>query len=93
MKMSMSEANPLELSVGRWGNSLAVRLPAELARELGLQEGSRVQAYVQDGALHVQPERAAHTVESRQRLLERIERLHASLPVTAPVSRDELSRY
>ncbi|NZA02068.1 AbrB/MazE/SpoVT family DNA-binding domain-containing protein [Ottowia beijingensis] len=31
------------MSVGRWGNSLAVRLPAELARELGLREGSTLQ--------------------------------------------------
>lgn len=30
----------VDLSVGRWGNSLAVRLPAELARALGIGEGS-----------------------------------------------------
>ena len=38
--MGANDLNKLELSVGRWGNSLAVRLPAELARELGLREGS-----------------------------------------------------
>ncbi len=30
----------LSLSVGRWGNSLAVRLPAALAQALGIAEGS-----------------------------------------------------
>lgn len=30
----------LDLNVGRWGNSLAVRLPADLARQLGIGEGS-----------------------------------------------------
>ena len=38
--MGANESNKLELSVGRWGNSLAVRLPADLARELGVTEGS-----------------------------------------------------
>ena len=41
--MGANDLNKLELSVGRWGNSLAVRLPAELARELGLREGSTLQ--------------------------------------------------
>lgn len=30
------------MQVSRWGNSLAVRLPAELVRELGLVEGDTV---------------------------------------------------
>ena len=41
--MGANDLIKLELSVGRWGNSLAVRLPAELARELGLREGSTLQ--------------------------------------------------
>lgn len=36
----LTAADALDLNVGRWGNSLAVRLPAELARELGIGEGS-----------------------------------------------------
>lgn len=31
------------LKVARWGNSLAVRLPADMVRELGLQEGDFVE--------------------------------------------------
>lgn len=30
------------MQVSKWGNSLAVRLPAGLVRELGLREGDRV---------------------------------------------------
>lgn len=41
--MGANDLTKLELNVGRWGNSLAVRLPAELARALGLVEGSTVQ--------------------------------------------------
>ena len=36
----------LDLSVSRWGNSLAVRLPVALARSLGIAEGD---------VLHLQP--------------------------------------
>lgn len=30
------------MQVAKWGNSLAVRLPAELVRELGLKEGDEI---------------------------------------------------
>ena len=30
------------ITVGKWGKNLAVRFPAEVARELGLQEGEQV---------------------------------------------------
>jgi antitoxin MazE len=31
------------LKVAKWGNGLAVRLPAKMAKELGLQEGDLVE--------------------------------------------------
>lgn len=31
-----------EMKVSKWGNSLAIRIPAKLARELGLKEGDYV---------------------------------------------------
>ena len=34
----------IEMKVSRWGNSLAVRLPVELVRKLGLKEGDMVGA-------------------------------------------------
>ncbi len=36
----LSHIEALDLNVGRWGNSLAVRLPADLAKQLGIAEGS-----------------------------------------------------
>ena len=30
------------MQVAKWGNSLAVRLPADLVRELGLKEGDQI---------------------------------------------------
>lgn len=41
----LTKTDALDLNVGRWGNSLAVRLPADIARQLGVAEG---------GTLHVE---------------------------------------
>jgi antitoxin component of MazEF toxin-antitoxin module len=35
--------------VGRWGRSLAIRVPAEVAREAGLADGDPVEIEAQDG--------------------------------------------
>lgn len=46
----------MDLLVSRWGNSLAMRLPSDLARRLGVREGDHVQARVTaDGALAIRP--------------------------------------
>lgn len=39
-KRDLTDTEILDLNVGRWGNSLAVRLPIDLARQLGIVEGS-----------------------------------------------------
>ena len=44
-KRDLTCIDGLDLNVARWGNSLAVRLPIDLARQLGITAGS---------ALHVE---------------------------------------
>lgn len=42
----------MDLQVAKWGNSLALRIPAEVVRRLGLREGSTVEALLGlDGSL------------------------------------------
>lgn len=41
----------MRVSIARWGNSLAVRLPREAARAANLQEGAALDLEVADGAL------------------------------------------
>ena len=41
--------------VRRWGNSLAVRIPKPVAREVGLAEGGEVALEVREGALEIRP--------------------------------------
>jgi antitoxin MazE len=42
-------------TVQKWGNSLAVRIPANLANQVKLQEGSEVEMLAEDGAIMVIP--------------------------------------
>lgn len=46
----------MDLQVARWGNSLALRIPAEIVRRLGLHDGSTVEAaFTVDGSLSIRP--------------------------------------
>ena len=46
----------IHLQIAKWGNSLAMRLPAELVRRFGLRDGDSVEAQLTvDGALTIRP--------------------------------------
>jgi antitoxin MazE len=46
----------VDLLVAKWGNSLALRIPAEVVRQLGLREGATVEAQLTlDGSLSIRP--------------------------------------
>jgi antitoxin MazE len=84
----------MELQVNRWGNSLALRLPASLAKKLDLHEGSSLSSHELGQKLL-----AISTTASKQQLLAReaviaqIHELHKNMPMTKPISKDEMSRY
>jgi antitoxin MazE len=45
----------MRASLSRWGNSLAVRVPREIAASIGLREGAALDLSVEDGALVGRP--------------------------------------
>ena len=46
----------MELQVAKWGNSLALRIPSDVVRRLGLREGATVEAQLTvDGSLSIRP--------------------------------------
>jgi len=46
----------MELLVAKWGNSLALRIPSEIVRRLGLREGTTVEVQLAvDGTLSIRP--------------------------------------
>ncbi len=75
----------IDLPVARWGNGLAVRINAQVARELNIGEGSVLQAEV------VGPARlrlGATRTFDRKAFFEQLDRLQASMPMTEPVVED-----
>jgi antitoxin MazE len=48
----------MDLQISKWGNSLALRIPSEIVRQLGLSEGATVEAQLTvDGSLSIRPAR------------------------------------
>jgi len=46
----------MNLQIAKWGNSLAVRIPADYVRQIGVKEGDRLVAHLgADGALNLSP--------------------------------------
>ena len=71
------------MQVAKWGNSLAVRLPAAVVEALELKEGDQIEIRVAaDREFEVSRDR------SRQKALERLERLRRALPEGFTFDRD-----
>lgn len=70
------------MQVAKWGNSLAVRLPADLVRELGLKEGDQIDLVKDDGKVKVRRRPRADEV------LAGLRRLRGRLPAAERLSRD-----
>jgi antitoxin MazE len=46
----------MNLQIAKWGNSLAVRIPADYVRQIGVKEGDQLVAHFgADGALNLSP--------------------------------------
>ena len=46
----------MNLQIAKWGNSLAVRIPADYVRKNGIKEGDQLQAHLGvDGTLNLRP--------------------------------------
>ena len=70
------------MQIAKWGNSLAVRLPARLVRELGLKEGDEVEITGDREALTVTP------VPEAREILDSLRDLRGRLRVEDRLSRD-----
>jgi antitoxin MazE len=55
---------PVQLKVTKWGNSLGLRVPRDVAARAGLTEGARVdiEGY-EDGRIVITPSRRRFTIE------------------------------
>jgi antitoxin MazE len=72
------------MKVAKWGNSLAIRIPADVARALDLEEGDAVELTAKARG-HIEVASSAR----RERALEAIRSLRKSLPADYRFDRDE----
>lgn len=71
----------MDLQVAKWGNSLALRIPSEVVRKLGLREGAIVEAQLTvDGTLSIRP---AHW--NRKAFSLELTAARSTMPMSAPV--------
>lgn len=61
--------------VGKWGKSLAIRVPLDVARAMGLREGESVEIEESDGELHVRRKTGKIDAERRLRALAAVEEM------------------
>lgn len=72
------------MQVAKWGNSLAIRLPAALVEALQLKEGDEIEITVKGSA-----ELSVERKPSRKELLDRLEQFRGRLPADFKFDRDE----
>jgi antitoxin MazE len=66
----------MDLPIAKWGNSLALRIPAEFVRTIGIKEGDRVEISLTiDGAINI---RAARW--SRKAFADELQNLRDAMP-------------
>ena len=82
--MAIIQAERRHMKISRWGNSLAIRLPASMIREMSLAEGDDV-----DVVLATRRPKKARTDEERKAALERIAAMSFPLPPDWKFDREE----
>ncbi len=79
----------MRLQVAKWGNSLAVRLPASYAKRVGIHIGDYLAASIdKSGEIHLTPD-SSNSNTDKAAMLEKIRAFHKTIPMTTSVM-DEL---
>ena len=77
----------MNLLIAKWGNSLALRLPADYVRRMGVKEGDQLEVSLTiDGGICLRTSRW-----DRQAFSHELEKARADMPMTESVM-DELRR-
>jgi antitoxin MazE len=63
MNIPTEEASMPKITVGKWGNNLAVRLPKEIANAVGLTEGSAVEIEARSRDIVIRPAAPRFTLD------------------------------
>jgi antitoxin MazE len=52
----------MQVNVARWGNSLGLRIPKDVAEQAGLRAGCRVEIAAEDGRIVISPARPRYVL-------------------------------
>lgn len=74
------------MQIAKWGNSLAVRLPAAVVEALSLKEGDEIEIHVADAR-----DLGIARKPGREELLQRLRAFRGRLPEDFKFDRDELN--
>ena len=81
----------MELQVGKWGNSLALRLPRGWVEEFGIVKGAVLRMEMPSAQLPgIAPKPPSKT---RKALAAELRAMHANRPLTRAITKEEMSRY
>jgi antitoxin MazE len=72
------------MRVSKWGNSLAIRLPAAVVEALGLREGDEIEIHAVD-----ERQVGLERKPTRKELIERLHAFHGLLPADFKFDREE----
>jgi antitoxin MazE len=78
----------MQTTVQKWGNSLAVRIPVSLSREIGIKDGSSIDISVDDsGTIMIKPTTKKYMLSD---LLKRINslNLHGEVQTGDPIGNE-----
>ena len=78
----------MKTNVQQWGNSLAVRLPRALAREVGVTRGAAIDLRVEGGRLVARPVRRRSYPLAHLLARVRPSNLHGAMETGSPVGRE-----
>jgi len=75
------------VALKKWGNSLAIRIPKDIANTLSIKEDSLMELSIKDNALSIKPQNKSHLEE----LVSKIDKsnLHSEIPTGKQVGNEE----
>lgn len=77
------------MQVAKWGNSLAVRIPAALASELGLRPGDEIEVVGRRAENDAPPTLEIERKPSRQEIIDGLKKYRGLLPAGYRFTRDD----
>ncbi|MEI8281400.1 MAG: AbrB/MazE/SpoVT family DNA-binding domain-containing protein [Armatimonadota bacterium] len=82
----------MNIQVGKWGNSYAVRIPSLMAKEMGLKDETELDLQMESGALvlrHIEPKSPVYSLEAMLELMNP-EDFHEEVDWGNPVGKEEI---